>query len=134
MLTVTTVNVNGLRAAAKKGFVPWLETTAADVVCLQEVRAEADQLPAAVRDPDGWHAVHVPAAAKGRAGVSVFTRQEPERVRIGFGSEEFDGSGRYVEVDLPGLTVASLYLPSGEVGTERRSEKERFCKAFVAAS
>jgi exodeoxyribonuclease-3 len=132
MLTVTTVNVNGLRAAAKKGFVPWLEATAADVVCLQEVRAEPGQLPGEVREPDGWHVVHAPAAAKGRAGVSVYSRREFERVRIGFGSDEFDASGRYVEVDLPGVTVASLYLPSGQVGTERQSEKERFMKEFLA--
>lgn len=131
MLTVTTVNVNGLRAAAKKGFVEWLAGTPADVLCLQEVRAEAHQLPEEVRDPAGWHVVHVPAAAKGRAGVSVYTRREPDAVRTGFGSEEFDGSGRYVEVDLPGVTVASLYLPSGEVGTERQDEKTRFMDEFL---
>ncbi|MFD6418158.1 exodeoxyribonuclease III [Streptomyces sp. NPDC060194] len=131
MLTVTSVNVNGLRAAAKKGFVEWLDATAADVVCLQEVRAEPQQLPEAVRRPDAWHTVHAPAAAKGRAGVSVYTRREPERVQVGFGAAEFDESGRYVEIDLPGVTVASLYLPSGEVGTERQSEKERFMAAFL---
>ncbi|MEW2631683.1 exodeoxyribonuclease III [Streptomyces sp. NPDC048389] len=131
MLTVTSVNVNGLRAAAKKGFVEWLATTAADAICLQEVRATADQLPAEVRDPDGWFTAHAPAAAKGRAGVSLYTRREPEAVRIGFGSSEFDGSGRYVEADLPGVTVASLYLPSGEVGTERQDEKMRFMGEFL---
>ncbi|TSB15704.1 exodeoxyribonuclease III [Streptomyces sp. NBC_01525] len=131
MLTVTTVNVNGLRAAAKKGFVPWLAETAADVLCLQEVRAETAQLPAEVREPEGWHVVHAPAEAKGRAGVSLYTRREPDAVRVGFGSTEFDASGRYVEADLPGVTVASLYLPSGEVGTERQDEKERFLKEFL---
>ncbi|MFD7920759.1 exodeoxyribonuclease III [Streptomyces sp. NPDC059740] len=131
MLTVSSVNVNGLRAAAKKGFVPWLAGTGADVVCLQEVRAEPEQLPAGVREPEGWFAVHAPAAAKGRAGVSLLTRREPERVQVGFGSPEFEDAGRYVEVDLPGLTVASLYLPSGEVGTERQEEKERFMTAFL---
>ncbi|CAM5477029.1 exodeoxyribonuclease III [Streptomyces diastaticus] len=131
MLTVTTVNVNGLRAAAKKGYVEWLAATDADVVCLQEVRAEESQLPEAVRAPEGWHVVYAPAAAKGRAGVALLTRREPERVRVGFGSEEFDGSGRYVEADLPGVTVASLYLPSGEVGTERQDEKERFMAEFL---
>lgn len=70
MLTVTSVNVNGLRAAAKKGFVEWLAGTSADVVCLQEVRAEASQLSEEVRAPEGWFTVHAPAAAKGRAGVS----------------------------------------------------------------
>ncbi|MEV5381887.1 exodeoxyribonuclease III [Streptomyces sp. NPDC052721] len=132
MLTVTSVNVNGLRAAAKKGFVEWLAGTDADVVCLQEVRAEPHQLPEEVRRPDGWHVVHAPAAAKGRAGVSLYTRREPDRVRVGFGSAEFDGSGRYVEAELPGVTVASLYLPSGEVGTERQDEKVRFMGAFLA--
>ncbi|MDJ0460527.1 exodeoxyribonuclease III [Streptomyces sp. H27-C3] len=131
MLTVTSVNVNGLRAAAKKGFVPWLAETSADVICLQEVRAEPHQLPDEVREPAGWHVVHAPAAAKGRAGVSLYTRRAPERTRVGFGSSEFDGSGRYVEVDLPGVTVASLYLPSGEVGTERQDEKIRFMAEFL---
>ncbi|MCQ4208706.1 exodeoxyribonuclease III [Streptomyces longispororuber] len=131
VLTVTTVNVNGLRAAAKKGFVEWLAETSADVLCLQEVRAEPEQLPAEVREPEGWHVVHAPAGAKGRAGVSLYTRREPERVRIGFGSAEFDGSGRYVEADLPGVVVASLYLPSGEVGTERQDEKIRFMDEFL---
>ncbi|MFE7109267.1 exodeoxyribonuclease III [Streptomyces sp. NPDC057575] len=137
MLTVTSVNVNGLRAAAKKGFVEWLARTEADVICLQEVRAEPEQLPEEVREPAGWHTVHAPAAAKGRAGVSLYTRRAPERVQIGFGgfgdagSEEFDASGRYVEIDLPGVTVASLYLPSGEVGTEKQDEKERFMAAFL---
>ena len=86
MLRVTTANVNGLRAAARKGFLPWLEATAADVVCLQEVRAEPGQLPAELRDPDGWHAYHAPAETKGRAGVSVLTRRAPTAVRVGFGA------------------------------------------------
>ncbi|WP_186318833.1 exodeoxyribonuclease III [Streptomyces sp. SAJ15] len=131
MLTVTSVNVNGLRAAAKKGFLPWLAATSADVVCLQEVRAEPGQLTDEVRQPEGWHTVHAPAAAKGRAGVAVYSRREPDAVRVGFGSAEFDGGGRYVEVDLPGVTVASLYLPSGEVGTPRQDEKERFMAEFL---
>ncbi|MFD7982705.1 exodeoxyribonuclease III [Kitasatospora indigofera] len=131
MIVVTSVNVNGIRAAAKKGFVEWLGATEADVVCLQEVRAEADQLPPELRDLPGWHAVWAPAAAKGRAGVAVLSRSEPERTAIGFESPEFDNSGRYLEIDLPGLTVASLYLPSGEVGTERQEEKERFMAEFL---
>lgn len=133
MLTVTSVNVNGLRAAAKKGFVEWLAATSADVLCLQEVRAAESQLPQAVREPEGWYVVHAPSAvAKGRAGVSLWTRREPDAVRVGFGSEEFDGSGRYVEADLPGVTVASLYLPAGEAGTERQDEKYRFMGEFLA--
>lgn len=131
MLTVTTVNVNGLRAAAGKGYLEWLAATGADVVCLQEVRAEPHQLPEAVRAPEGWHVLWAPAGAKGRAGVAVLSREEPLARRIGFGSREFDTSGRYAEIDLPGVTVVSLYLPSGEVGTERQEEKERFMAEFL---
>ncbi|MFJ2781927.1 exodeoxyribonuclease III [Kitasatospora sp. NPDC087315] len=131
MIVVTSVNVNGIRAAAKKGFTEWLSATEADVVCLQEVRSEPGQLPAELRDLDGWHALWAPAATKGRAGVAVLSRREPERTAIGFESAEFDNSGRYAEIDLPGLTVASLYLPSGEVGTERQEEKERFMAEFL---
>ncbi|WP_129842132.1 exodeoxyribonuclease III [Streptomyces sp. RFCAC02] len=131
MLTVTTANVNGLRAAAGKGYTDWLAGSDADVVCLQEVRAEEDQLPESVRRPDGRHAVWAPASAKGRAGVAILTRRAPEAVRVGFDAGEFAAAGRYLEVDLPGVTVASLYLPSGEVGTERQAEKERFMAAFL---
>ncbi|MFI9274965.1 exodeoxyribonuclease III [Kitasatospora sp. NPDC052896] len=131
MIVVTSVNVNGIRAAAKKGLVEWLSATTSDVICLQEVRAEASQLPPELVDLPGWQALWAPAAAKGRAGVAILSRTEPERSRIGFGSAEFDGSGRYLEIDLPGLTVASLYLPSGEVGTERQDEKERFMAEFL---
>ncbi|OKK16752.1 exodeoxyribonuclease III [Streptomyces sp. CB00455] len=132
MITVTSVNVNGIRAAARKGFGAWLRGSDADVVCLQEVRAEEGQIPDEVRSPEGWHTVFAPAAVKGRAGVALYTRRAPERVQVGFGSAEFDASGRYLEVDLPGVTVASLYLPSGEAGTERQDEKYRFMEEFHA--
>jgi exodeoxyribonuclease-3 len=129
---ITTANVNGLRAASTKGYVEWLAATRADVVCLQEVRAEPGQLAAEIAEPAGWHVLWAPSkTAKGRAGVAVLSRVEPERRKIGFGSDEFDGSGRYAEIDLPGLTVASLYLPSGEVGTPRQDEKERFMAEFA---
>ena len=131
MRTVSTVNFNGLRAAARKGFLEWLAATDADVVCLQEVRAELDQLPAEVRAPRGWYPVFAPSAIAGRSGVAILSRVEPDSVRIGFGEREFDEGGRYLEVDLPGLVVASLYLPSGDVGTPRQEEKERFMAAFL---
>nr|WP_239647234.1 exodeoxyribonuclease III [Nocardiopsis baichengensis] len=127
---ISTVNVNGLRAAARKGFSEWLGASGADVVCLQEVRALAEQLPAEVAAPQGWHVVLAPGAVKGRAGVAVYSRADPDAVRVGFGAEEFAGSGRYVEVDVGAVSVGSLYLPSGEVGTERQAEKERFMEAF----
>ncbi|MTD56321.1 exodeoxyribonuclease III [Amycolatopsis pithecellobii] len=131
VLTISTVNVNGMRAAAKKGFVEWLAHSEADVVACQEVRAEASQLPEEVVAPLGWHAHHAASTTKGRNGVSVYSRAEPSQVRIGFGAAEFEGSGRYLEVQLPGLIVASVYVPSGDVGTPRQEEKARFMAAFL---
>jgi exodeoxyribonuclease-3 len=134
VLSVSTANVNGVRAAARKGFLEWLAASTADVVCLQEVRAEASELPAGLATAEGWHVAAAPAEAsglKGRNGVITLTRAEPSAVRVGFGAAEFDTGGRYLEVDLPGLTVANLYLPNGEVGTERQEAKERFMAAFL---
>lgn len=131
MLTVSTVNVNGLRAAAKKGFLEWLADTGADVICMQETRAEAEQLPAAAGSPEGWHTLLAPSSAKGRSGVAIYSRAEPLATRIGFDSAEFDESGRYAEVELPNAVIASLYLPSGDAGTPKQEEKERFMKEFL---
>ncbi|HEU5353087.1 MAG TPA: exodeoxyribonuclease III [Actinocrinis sp.] len=131
MITISTANVNGIRAASRKGFDSWLSQTTADVVCLQEVRAEPHEIPVELREAQGWHPLFAPSSAKGRSGVAIYSRIEPVATRIGFASTEFDTSGRYAEVDLPNVTVASLYLPSGEVETERQVEKERFMAEFL---
>ena len=135
MLTVSSVNVNGIRAAAPKGLADWLARTDADVVCLQETRARLEDVPGellASLDEHGWTLTLAPSEhALGRAGVAVLTRGAPEAVRVGIGVPEFDSSGRYVEVDLPGLTVASLYLPNGTVGTPKQDEKDRFLAGFA---
>ncbi|GAY10089.1 exodeoxyribonuclease III [Pseudonocardia sp. N23] len=135
MLTVSSVNVNGVRAAGPKGLTAWLAATDADVVCLQETRARHEDLPAELLDVlvrDGWNLTLAPsAAAQGRAGVAVLSRTEPEAVRVGVDAAEWADAGRYVEVDLPGVTVASLYLPNGTVGTPRQEEKDRFLATFA---
>ncbi|GAA1401574.1 exodeoxyribonuclease III [Pseudonocardia kongjuensis] len=132
---LSTANVNGVRAASTKGLLDWLAGTAADVVCLQEVRARPEELPDAFRatlDEHGWHLRLAPSeTAKGRNGVAVLSRAEPEAVRIGFGDPATDLDGRYLEVDLPGgFTVGSLYLPKGLAGTEKQDAKDAFCKTF----
>jgi exodeoxyribonuclease-3 len=135
VLTVSSVNVNGIRAAGPKGLSAWLAATDADIVCLQETRARLEDLPddlVAGLAAQGWLLTLAASAdALGRAGVAVLTRVAPEAVRVGFGVAEFAGSGRYLEVDLPGLTVASLYLPNGRVGTPKQDEKDRFLAAFA---
>jgi exodeoxyribonuclease III len=132
-ITVSTVNVNGVRAAARKGMLPWLETTDADVVCLQETRANDGELTKALAPAldAGWHLASAEPSAKGRNGVAILSRTAPDAVRVGIGAAEFEESGRYIEADFGDVTAASLYLPSGEVGTERQDEKERFMAAFA---
>ncbi len=135
-LSISSVNVNGVRAASRKGLLEWLAQTTVDAVCLQETRADDAQLRTALTDAlqGGWHLESAEPSAKGRNGVAILTRAVPMAVRIGFGAPEFEHCGRYLEVDLPmvtgPVTVASLYLPSGEVNTPRQQEKERFMLAF----
>ncbi|MEE2034164.1 exodeoxyribonuclease III [Rhodococcus chondri] len=130
---ISTVNVNGVRAAAGKGLLAWLAATPADIVCLQEVRATAQQFHAAIAPAldAGWHVVSTEAAAKGRAGVAVLSRVPSDAHRVGFGDDEFLDTGRYIEADFGNLTVGSLYLPTGEAETPKQVEKERFMKSFA---
>jgi exodeoxyribonuclease-3 len=137
-VTVTTINVNGIRAAIKQrspenlGLLPWLAATNADLVCLQETRADDDQLAAALAPAlsDGWRVASAEPHLKGRSGVAILSRHPIEAVRL-IESEEFVTHGRYVEADTAGLTVGSLYIQTGEAGTDRQLEKERFMAALA---
>ncbi len=133
LITVSTVNVNGVRAAARKGMLAWLETTDAEVICLQETRATDIELAKALAPAldSGWHLVSAEPSAKGRNGVAVLSRTAPDAVRVGIAEKEFADSGRYIEADFGDISIASLYLPSGEVGTDRQAEKERFMAVFA---
>ncbi len=138
MLTVATVNVNGVRAAVRRGMAAWLAERAPDVLCLQEVRATDTDLAAALGD--GWSLVHEEASARGRAGVAVATRTPPVAVRTGLPAlpedAAVDGAGRWVEADVDAddrlLTVISAYVHTGEAGTPRQLEKEAFLDATAA--
>ena len=137
-MRLISANVNGIRAAARRGGLAWLADQGPDVVCLQEVRASAEQL-AEVLDAGGlggWHVAHTEAPAKGRAGVAVVSREPFGRVQVSVGPAEFDGCGRWVEVDLETprgtLTVVSAYVYTGEAGTDRQAEKYRFLDAVTA--
>ncbi|MEU6563144.1 exodeoxyribonuclease III [Nocardia nova] len=128
---VSTVNVNGIRAATGKtgrGMLEWLAVTEADIICLQETRANDEQTHKALASAlaDGWYLSHAEPATKGRAGVGILSRREPRAVRIGFGSEEFDGLGRFIEAEFDDLTVASVYVHTGEADTPVQDEKYRF--------
>ena len=142
-MIVSTVNVNGIRAAIKQrspenlGLLPWLAATPADVVCLQETRADDDQLATALAPAmsDGWHLVSAEPHIKGRSGVAILSRHPVEAARL-MDSDEFGTHGRYLEADLnigpAGITVASLYIQTGEAETDRQLEKERFMATLAA--
>src|SRR5690625_4380951 len=126
VLTIATVNVNGIRAAYRKGIDAWLAERQPDIIALQEVRAP-DDVVHTITEGSGYRIAHTEAEAKGRAGVAILSRDEPETVRIGNGDTYFDRAGRWIEADLPlsnggTLTVASVYVHSGEVGTPRSEE------------
>jgi exodeoxyribonuclease-3 len=136
---VTTINANGVRAAVKersernRGLLPWLRDTDTDHVLLQETRATEEQvLEALVPALDnGWYLTLNESEVKGHSGVAILSRTAPDNVRKGFGSNEFDGTGRYVEADFGDLTVASLYLPKGASDGPKRDEKFRFLDEFA---
>ena len=129
MRTIT-LNVNGIRSAAKKGLYRWLAAQQADVVCLQEVKAQESDLDMAIRSPRGITAQFFCAEKKGYAGVALYSRRKPDAVVKGFGVREFDAEGRYLEAKFGKLSVVSVYLPSGSAGPHRQASKFRFLKRF----
>ena len=120
MFRVISLNANGIRAAARKGFFDWLAAQDADVVCIQETKAQVHQLADECFSPSGYHCFYEDALKKGYSGVAVYSRHEPKKVLRGYGDEEFDAEGRYLEVQLGGISVVSLYLPSGSSGDVRQ--------------
>ena len=130
-MRIITLNVNGIRAAERRGLAHWLARgNAWDVVCLQEIRASHTDIPRALRAPRRAHAAFHPAERSGYSGVGVYARTTP-RFETGFGSREFDCEGRYIEAHFKDLTVISVYLPSGSSGTHRQASKFRFLEEFL---
>ena len=130
-MRIITLNANGIRSAARKGFFDWMATQDADVVCIQETKAQRDQLDDPVFHPKGYHCHYFDAEKKGYSGVAVYSRVKPQDVIVGYGSREFDAEGRYLEVQLKGLSVVSVYLPSGSSSEERQQAKYRFLGEFM---
>ncbi len=129
MLRILSLNLNGIRSAVSKGFFDWLAMQEADIVCLQELKAQIPDLVAA-----GLNAAPAPAflpgwfhcaEKKGYSGVGIYARRPPDRIVEGFGNAEFDAEGRYIQADFGKLSVVSLYLPSGSSSEERQQAKFR---------
>lgn len=131
VIRVATFNANGIRSAYKKGFFQWFLEQNIDVLCVQELKAQEkdiDFLQDTLRDYQGFYQC---AQKKGYSGVGIWTRIQPKNVQIGFDAE-FDIEGRYVDVDLGFMKIASCYFPSGTSGDERQEAKYRFLKKIKA--
>ncbi|MCH2113441.1 MAG: exodeoxyribonuclease III [Pirellulales bacterium] len=129
-MRITTWNVNGLRAALRKGFAEELASIRPDILLLQEVRAMPEQLPKPWAEPEGWVVHWNPAQKKGYAGTAVWTRQRSQLLHTGLGPTDPDPEGRLTLVRVGKLHVASAYLPSGSSSPERQVEKERWMRRF----
>ncbi len=130
-MRVMTLNCNGIRAAARKGFFDWLNSQDFDVVCLQETRAQIDQLSDPIFHPDQYQCHYFDAVKKGYSGTAIYCKQEPKKISRGLGFEIADNEGRYIQADFDGLSVASLYLPSGSADEERQKRKLHFMDDYM---
>ncbi len=129
-MRVISANLNGIRSAHGKGFYRWLARQKADFVCLQETKAQPDQLSNAILSPRNWYTNFESAEKKGYSGVALFSRLQPDRVIRGLGDPELDQEGRYLQIDIGNLSVASVYFPSGSSGDLRQEAKFRFMDIF----
>jgi exodeoxyribonuclease III len=130
-MRIITCNVNGIRSAQRKGFFPWLVQQDADIVCLQETKAQEDQIGDACYRPLGFHCFYRDAVKKGYSGVALYARRQPDSVINQIGFAEFDPEGRYLEARFGNLAIVSLYIPSGSSGPERQAAKVRFMDLFL---
>jgi len=131
MLRIISLNLNGIRSAVNKGLLDWLAAQKADVVCMQEVKAQLSDLTSAIRDPHPYSGQFSCAEKKGYSGVGLYYRKAPDKIVAGFGSKEFDPEGRYLRADFGNLSVISVYFPSGSSSDERQQAKFRFMKEFM---
>lgn len=130
-MKIISANLNGIRAAARKGFFDWLKSQEADVICVQELKAQEADLQHSLFHPEGYYAHFHCAEKKGYSGVGIYSRHQPKNVVIGLGWEVADQEGRYVALDLGGLWVASLYMPSGTSADHRQVIKYDFLDRYA---
>lgn len=129
-MKIATYNVNGIRAAMKKGFMEWLKETDPDIVCLQETKAQVDQIPQFEFAEAGYETYAFSAVKKGYSGVAILTKKTPDRVVSGMGVTPYDNEGRFIRADFGDLSVISVYHPSGSSGELRQAFKMQWLKDF----
>jgi exodeoxyribonuclease III len=129
-MRIITLNLNGIRSAARKNFFRWMVRQRADVVCVQELKAQDCDLDKVMRAPGGFRGFFHCAEKKGYSGVGLYSRREPDRVEEGLGNADIDQEGRYLRADFGRLSVISVYLPSGSAGPHRQAIKYKFMEYF----
>ncbi len=130
-MKLITFNVNGIRAVQKKGFLDWFETTKPDVLCLQETKAQVDQLDAALVNVAGYQSHWHSAQKKGYSSVAVYTRVKPKKVTLGLGIPSIDNEGRVIQIEFDGFTLLNCYFPNSRDGGARLAYKLEFCDAIL---
>jgi exodeoxyribonuclease III len=124
-------NVNGVRAAERNGLLEWLDEEKPDILCMQETKAQPEQLKPALKEPDGYHAYWNYPEKKGYSGVATFTREKPGGVSYGLGIPEFDAEGRMIITEYPDFTLLNVYFPNGKKDETRLKYKLDFYDAFL---
>lgn len=130
MTKIITYNVNGIRAAVRKGFLEWLEAANPDIVCIQETKAQDEQIPVFELEMLGYKTYSFSAVKKGYSGVAIFTKQEPDQIETGIGIEKYDNEGRFIRADFGDISVVSVYHPSGSSGDLRQDFKMQWLDDF----
>ena len=123
-MRIITVNTNGIRAAARKGFFDWMGQQNADFVCIQETKAQVDQLTDPIFHPEGYYCYFFDAQKKGYSGTAIYSRYKPTLIHYGLGWDPLDSEGRYLQVDCGKLSVVSLYMPSGSSSDQAQEKKD----------
>ena len=129
-MRIVSLNLNGIRSAAKKGVFDWLARSNADLVCLQELKAQAADMSPEMLNPPGYYGYFHYAEKKGYSSVGIWSRKQPDEIIEGLGIADFDVEGRYIEARFGNLSVVSVYLPSGSSGEERQAVKFAFMEHF----
>ena len=130
-MRIISVNVNGIRAAYRKNFFTWLQKQGADIVCVQETKAQVDQLTDEIIKPKGYFSYFNSAVKKGYSGVAIYSQIEPDKIIGKIGWKDADIEGRFIQANFGKLSVISLYLPSGSSSEERQAIKFDFLERFT---
>ncbi len=130
-MKIVSYNLNGIRSAMSKGLLDWLQTENPDVFCIQESKAQPEQIDTLAMQELGYHSYIHSAEKKGYSGVCIFSKQEPDRVVAGMGIPAYDSEGRVLRADFGDITIVCVYIPSGTTGDVRQAVKMQFLEDFL---